>query len=137
MLQNESIFALEELKASSQESCVFHLPLFGSALWNGSIDGVSRLSEAESISSLSIELIVHSSPTHYKPPFSEMKELSLCLDQPKIKMQQYKQETFSYSISYMAFPIFRVSTECSYAARESCTLSKATFSHSFILLYIY
>lgn len=44
-----------------------------------------------------------------------MKEISLCLDQPKIKMQKYKQETFSYNITCIAFPIFSVSTECSSA----------------------
>lgn len=125
VLQSECIFASEEQKASSQESCVFHLSLFSSALWDGSIDGVSRLSEAESISSLSIGPIVLRSPTHHKPSFSEMKELSLCSDQLKVKIQQYKQETFSYNI--------RVSIECSFTVCESCPPLFERDTHSFCI----
>lgn len=115
----------QEQEIISQESCVLHLPLFGSALWDPSMDGVFRLLEAESISSLLIEPIVLSSPTHHKPQFSELKEPSLYLDQPKIKMQQYKQETFSYSISCVAFPIFMVSTVCSYAGHGCCIFGQS------------
>lgn len=126
-------FCLREAKASSQESCVFRLSLFSSALWDGSIDGVSRLSEAQSISGLSIEPIVLSFLPHHKPSFSEQKELSLCSDQLKIKIQQYKQETFSYNISCMAFlqgqywvQFYCVCGSCHFFFKETCIHSVHT-----------
>ena len=51
-------------------------------------------------------------------------------DRAKIKLQQYKQETFSYSVNGIAFHISRVSTECSYAGCGSCGFGPE--QHSFI-----